>query len=66
MPGKYCRGCGKSAEALGVTDPNKCPADGPILSANRVYCEHCGTRLGQVGQDPCLSCGKKAYKFFGR
>ena len=33
MPGKFCRGCGRSKEELGVDDPNKCPDDGPILSA---------------------------------
>jgi hypothetical protein len=66
MPGKYCRGCGKSKEVLGVSDPNKCPQDGPLLSAARSYCEHCGFKLLSQGQDPCPHCGKKEYKFFGR
>lgn len=66
MPGKFCRGCGKSKDELGVDDPRKCPADGPILAAARAYCEHCGTKLDRVGQEPCPGCGKLAYKFFGR
>ncbi len=66
MPGRFCRGCGKSKEELGRSDPNQCPTDGPLLSAVRRFCEHCGANLDFVGQDPCPRCRKKAYKFFGR
>ncbi len=66
MPGTYCRGCGRSKEELGVDDPNQCPEHGPILSAQRTYCEHCGNRLDHVGQEPCLKWGKLAFKFFGK
>jgi hypothetical protein len=66
MPGTYCRGCGKSKQDLNVDDPRQCPDDGPILSSERRFCEHCGHRLHFVGQEPCPACAKKAYKFFGR
>jgi hypothetical protein len=66
MPGRYCRGCGKSKEELRVDDPRKCPVDGPLLAAARRFCEWCGEQLREVGQDPCPHCGKKAQKFFGR
>jgi predicted Zn-ribbon and HTH transcriptional regulator len=66
MPGKFCRGCGKSKEDLMVSDPNQCPTDGPLLVLKRRFCEHCGYKLATVGQDPCPKCAKKAYKFFGR
>jgi len=66
MPGKYCRGCGKTKEALGVPDPKFCPADGALLVAARVYCEWCGAKLPLTGQDPCPECGKRAQKFFGK
>ena len=66
MPGSYCRGCGLHKEQLQVADPRWCKTCGPLLVHKRDFCEHCGGRLPERGADPCIHCGKKAYRFFGR